>query len=195
MVLDALRHDHELLLLSDNECRSQNSGQDKDAHPKRGRLRKWLSGWKFTLSLASAGCIIVLSFNFGFLFWAVARDRLKKDRGVLYEGDCDRVRHLNTGLHLLINLLSTALLGASNYGMVCETLLADRWRLPCCSNAYARLQERTLIRCIYKGTGWISACLVSETFFIFPGNVPICGYAWRSHRFLSTWCKLSDKCC
>ncbi|OQE00902.1 hypothetical protein PENSOL_c005G01007 [Penicillium solitum] len=117
MVLDALRHDHELLLLSDNECRSQNSGQDKDAHPKRGRLRKWLSGWKFTLSLASAGCIIVLSFNFGFLFWAVARDRLKKDRGVLYEGDCDRVRHLNTGLHLLINLLSTALLGASNYGM------------------------------------------------------------------------------
>ncbi|KAL2824888.1 hypothetical protein BDW59DRAFT_172616 [Aspergillus cavernicola] len=119
MVSDALNHDQELLLISGNECLSQSLGQDKEDHPKRGQLRKWLSGWKFTLSLASAGCIIFLSFNVGFLLWAVARDRLKKTRGILYEGDCDQVRHQSTGLHLLINILSTTLLGASNYSMQC----------------------------------------------------------------------------
>lgn len=107
---------------------SQNSSDDKN-RLKQGGLRglyKWLSGSKFTLALATAACILVLSFNLGFLLWVVARDRLEEDRGVLYEGGCDRVRHLSTGLHLLVNILSTTLLGASNYGMVCETLLHRR---------------------------------------------------------------------
>jgi hypothetical protein len=37
---------------------------------------------------------------------------------VLFEGDCDKVHHLSIGFHLLVNLLSTALLSASNFGMV-----------------------------------------------------------------------------
>lgn len=39
--------------------------------------------------------------------------------GILYEGDCERVRGWTTGLHLVINILSTLLLGASNYCMQC----------------------------------------------------------------------------
>jgi hypothetical protein len=39
--------------------------------------------------------------------------------GVLLEGDCDRVKRLNTGLHVLINVLSTILLSGSNYCMQC----------------------------------------------------------------------------
>ncbi|KAL4911154.1 hypothetical protein BDW74DRAFT_184630 [Aspergillus multicolor] len=86
---------------------------------RRGRRHKWYLGWKLTLSLASFACIVVFSLNLSFLIWTVTRDRLKEDRGVLYEGDCARVRTLNTVLHLLINILSTALLAASNYGMQC----------------------------------------------------------------------------
>jgi len=37
----------------------------------------------------------------------------------LFEGNCDQVRQMNMGAHFLINLLSTLLLGASNYAMQC----------------------------------------------------------------------------
>ncbi|KAL3438223.1 hypothetical protein BDV09DRAFT_192122 [Aspergillus tetrazonus] len=82
-------------------------------------LCRWRSGWKFMLSLASLACVLVLLFNTGLLLWAVARDRVTEQRGILFEGDCDYVGRLNTGLHLLINAFSTILLGASNYGMRC----------------------------------------------------------------------------
>ncbi|KAL4796123.1 hypothetical protein BDV19DRAFT_361546 [Aspergillus venezuelensis] len=99
---------------------SKESGNDAENQKlEHGRLHRWRAGWKFTLSLASAACIVVLAFNLGFLLWVVPRHRLKDDRGILYEGDCDRVKRLSTGLHLLINVLSTVLLGASNYGMQC----------------------------------------------------------------------------
>ena len=35
--------------------------------------------------------------------------------GLAFQGDCDAVDHLAIGIHLVINLLSTLLLGASNY--------------------------------------------------------------------------------
>lgn len=113
----AAEEDHELLLFNN----SQDATRDKD-RPEQGRRRhKWLSGARFTLALASGASILVCLFNLSFLIWAAARDRLEEGRGVLYEGDCDRVRHLSTGLHLLINILSTTLLGASNYGMVAKS--------------------------------------------------------------------------
>lgn len=38
---------------------------------------------------------------------------------VLYDGQCDTTKKINVGVHLLINILSTILLGASNYCMQC----------------------------------------------------------------------------
>jgi hypothetical protein len=40
----------------------------------------------------------------------------------LYQGECDKVQHLDIGFHLLINMLSTTLLSASNFGMVFKEL-------------------------------------------------------------------------
>ena len=42
-----------------------------------------------------------------------------QDQGVLYEGSCSKVKKLGIGLHFVINILSTVLLAASNYCMVC----------------------------------------------------------------------------
>ena len=39
----------------------------------------------------------------------------------LQHGDCGKMKRLDLGLHLLINILSTILLGASNYSMQCLT--------------------------------------------------------------------------
>ncbi|KAL4914499.1 hypothetical protein BDW62DRAFT_213385 [Aspergillus aurantiobrunneus] len=114
---DYKAHEALLVLNESKPCPSHDRNLlNQSDQSLRGRLR---SGWKFTLSLASTGSIIVLSFNLGFLLWAVDRDRVKENRGILYQGDCARVRHLSTGLHLLINILSTTLLGGSNYGMQC----------------------------------------------------------------------------
>lgn len=122
MKLKAPKEDHELPLITTNSCRSQSPIVDKEK-PKRGCLQRWRYGWKVTLSLASAACVVVLAFNLGFLSWAAARHRVNGDQGVLYEGKCDHVRHLSTGIHLLINILGTILLGASNFCMVCLVLL------------------------------------------------------------------------
>lgn len=42
-----------------------------------------------------------------------------KSIGILYQGDCEKSRQISTGLHILINILSTILPGASNYMMQC----------------------------------------------------------------------------
>ncbi|KAL4885232.1 hypothetical protein BJY04DRAFT_205441 [Aspergillus karnatakaensis] len=105
------------LTSSPSESESDPVPNDKKNHPSL--LRRWSTGWKFTLSLSAASSILVLAFNLGFLLWAVPRHQLNDNRGVLYEGDCETVKRLSTGLHLLINILSTVLLGASNYGMQC----------------------------------------------------------------------------
>ncbi|XHG01893.1 hypothetical protein AWENTII_005262 [Aspergillus wentii] len=76
-------------------------------------------GWRSTLLLASLAGVIVLAFNLSFTIWAAVRHNVKDDRGILFDGDCDRVKWTNVGIHLLINTLSTTLLSASNYCMQC----------------------------------------------------------------------------
>jgi hypothetical protein len=92
--------------------------------PKRGLLRrafggvmpeKWLSGWRFGAINCAIWASIVFVINFVVTIWASVHN----EGNVLFEGDCDRVDQLNSGLHLLINLLSTVLLSSSNYCMQC----------------------------------------------------------------------------
>lgn len=87
------------------------------------RLNKNLDtirNWKVTLTNGAISSVIVFLFNFGFVLWAVPRHGLENgSRGTLYEGNCDKARKMSTALHLVINLLGTALLSASNYAMAC----------------------------------------------------------------------------
>src|SRR4051812_17828327 len=41
----------------------------------------------------------------------------KRSNSTAFTGDCDKVARMTTALHLLINILSTLLLGASNFCM------------------------------------------------------------------------------
>ncbi|RJE24014.1 hypothetical protein PHISCL_03669 [Aspergillus sclerotialis] len=107
-----------------NDDENTNFLEDTETGPiKRQRNRQifqWRTrGWKFTLHMASLAGIFVLALNLGFILWAVPRHNVGKYRGVLYDGNCDRVHNLSIGLHLVINILSTTLLGASNYTMQC----------------------------------------------------------------------------
>lgn len=56
-------------------------------------------------------CFVVLCVNVGFFSWANSAH----DESVLYTGDCDKAKRMGTGVHLVINILSTLMLAASNF--------------------------------------------------------------------------------
>ncbi|KNG84968.1 hypothetical protein ANOM_006778 [Aspergillus nomiae NRRL 13137] len=84
---------------------------------KHNKKRK-TENWKRSLYLGSLASAIVLLFNVSFVAWAVSHHDLTENRGVLYTGDCTKTKRMSTGIHLVINILSTALLCASSYTMV-----------------------------------------------------------------------------
>lgn len=152
--------------LADDDDRSRITTSHQAERRSWSWLRGVTSGWRSTLILAAFSTVIVIGFNLGFLIWAVPRHHLRNGRGVLQEGNCQRVERASTGLHFLINIFSSTLLGASNYGMVRNNALAS-WttktdRNPC-SNVYARLLGKMLIGPINKAAGLILVSPVSET--------------------------------
>ncbi|KAK0383249.1 hypothetical protein NLU13_9162 [Sarocladium strictum] len=60
---------------------------------------------------------VILFLNLGLTIFAVSSYGSSNGVGLVYEGKCSTVRALDLWLHLLINLLSTGLLSASNYCM------------------------------------------------------------------------------
>jgi hypothetical protein len=80
-------------------------------------LRQRLRGWRLGVLLASALASLVLLIN---CIAAIAiHTAYGTDDGVstAFEGDCDIVNRWSFGLHIVINILSSALLSASNYTM------------------------------------------------------------------------------
>lgn len=87
------------------------SRQKKTSWKEKGRFK----GWKFTMFVAFISSLVILLFNAIFVLYIVSAAR---DHKILYEGNCEKVHNLSTLFHLIINVLSTVLLSASNYGMV-----------------------------------------------------------------------------
>lgn len=100
-----------------------------ESERKPGILRRVggerFEGWKFTIFLSFIASLIVLFFNVGFMIYAVAHPKGENNH-VLYEGDYDKVHNLGIGFHLIINILGTCLLSASNFGMVCNQTLKEK---------------------------------------------------------------------
>lgn len=110
---------------------NDNNNDDNKNNPhSQQKQKQYLSGWRLTLTLASLSCLIVLALNLGLALWTIQHrnpieedEENNQDQGVLYEGPCSKVKRLGIGLHFVINILSTVLLAASNYCMVCILLL------------------------------------------------------------------------
>lgn len=83
---------------------------------------KYASGSKFGLIAGASSCIVVFALNLGVTIWSTTLPRggtTDGSRRILKEGSCSDIRKINVTLHLLINILSSILLAASNYGMQC----------------------------------------------------------------------------
>ena len=90
---------------------------------KRGRR---ISGWRTGVAYAIVLITVVLLINLSFLIWAVASRGPSLGISTLQRGSCETSTKINTWIHLVINILSTGMLGASNY---CEHSVS-RWRFP-----------------------------------------------------------------
>lgn len=78
------------------------------------------SGWRRGVLLCTFCSAIVFLVNLVFLIVSVARQEIGENgQNIIFEGSCSSARSLNTGLHAMINFLSTISLSASNYCMQC----------------------------------------------------------------------------
>ena len=80
----------------------------------------YLHGWRMGITLCAATASTVFMINLVLTVWALSRYGFKKGGiGTIQEGSCKMTKRLSLWLHLIINILSTLLLGASNYTMQC----------------------------------------------------------------------------
>jgi hypothetical protein len=77
------------------------------------------SGWRGGCLAACTIAGIVLFLNVIFSIYAAATSKSGMKIGSLYEGDCDTAARADSALHIIINVMGTLLLGASNYTMQC----------------------------------------------------------------------------
>ncbi|KAL4779057.1 hypothetical protein BJX76DRAFT_365635 [Aspergillus varians] len=81
----------------------------------RGRRRR-VGPWKRTLYLGTIWACTILILNLVLVIWASTR-RSPDGASVLYAGDCGRTKQISSGVHILINMLSTGMLGTSHFAM------------------------------------------------------------------------------
>ena len=82
------------------------------------RLKK-LEGYHFGVLCCAVITAMVLVINLILTIWAVSSSGVHNGLGTLQDGSCKRIATLTFWAHLAINVLSTLLLGASNYSMQC----------------------------------------------------------------------------
>ena len=82
------------------------------------RLKK-LEGYHFGVLCCAVITATVLVINLILTIWAVSSSGVHNGLGTLQDGSCKRTAALTFWAHLAINVLSTLLLGASNYSMQC----------------------------------------------------------------------------
>jgi hypothetical protein len=82
--------------------------------------RKTWQGWRPVILRGAILAFVVFIFNLVLTIAALVKPKsLSNGHRKIFEGDCNKVKQLDIGLHLVINVLSTILLGASNYAMQC----------------------------------------------------------------------------
>ena len=78
-----------------------------------------LSGWRLGSFMAASVAWTVFIINISIFLWMWSRSPINGGNGVVFQGSCKTSNALDIFIHLLINIFSTCLLGASNYCMQC----------------------------------------------------------------------------
>lgn len=86
------------------------------------RIKKILDeiqGYHFGVLFCAGASAVVFLINLTITIWASRAYEITGGLGIVQDGSCSKTNTLATWLHLAINVLSTLLLGCSNYTMQC----------------------------------------------------------------------------
>ena len=85
------------------------------------KLGKQQAKWRQSVLACTLATTVVFVLNLIVTLFLATNPQRKETPGryTIYTGDCKTVSRLNSGLHLIINALSTILLSSSNYCMQC----------------------------------------------------------------------------
>lgn len=78
-----------------------------------------MNGYHFGVMCCAWTSAAVLVINIIVTIWGAAKFEVQGGLGMIQDGDCTTTKNVGFWLHLTINVLSTLLLGASNYSMQC----------------------------------------------------------------------------
>ena len=92
---------------------------ETSAHRKKTWRQRHLSGWRTGALTSCVTALIVLLINISVTLWATSSYSTVDRIATLFHGSCEHAKSINMWLQLAINILSTLLLGASNYCMQC----------------------------------------------------------------------------
>ncbi|KAF2822656.1 hypothetical protein CC86DRAFT_241953, partial [Ophiobolus disseminans] len=75
--------------------------------------------WRFGIITGAVCSFLVFVLNLSLTIWAVSTHAVRDGQTIVFEGSCMTSKQLNVMIHLVVNILGTILLGASNYCMQC----------------------------------------------------------------------------
>ncbi|KAL9598644.1 MAG: hypothetical protein Q9219_004390 [cf. Caloplaca sp. 3 TL-2023] len=88
-------------------------------HRRTSWRQRYIEGWRAGATASCITAVCVLIINVTLLIWAANRYHTVKGIGTIYSGSCATAKSRTTWLQLVVNVLSSTVLGASNYCMQC----------------------------------------------------------------------------
>ena len=115
-----------ILRIAPSECSSEPPKRSVRKNPfqvlldqDEKRRNPRLYGWRATVLTCTATAGTILLINVATAIYGVAKYGRDGSERNIFVGNCDQAGNISNGLHILINVLSTILLSASNYTMQC----------------------------------------------------------------------------
>ncbi|KAH0351248.1 hypothetical protein KCU83_g4597, partial [Aureobasidium melanogenum] len=96
-----------------------------DLNNVRQPRRQYRKGWRGGMLWDILATVVVLVSSLAITTLVSRQTETSPGIHVLYQGSCSTSKHINTGTHVVMNVLSTLLLGASNF---CMTVLSSPTR-------------------------------------------------------------------
>lgn len=91
--------------------------QEKPKSRLHGFLLRYMSSWAAGLTRSTLTAGLALCANIALYSWVYRTFNTKAGSGALLRGSCRTVHAADTVIHLVLNVVSTCILGASNYCM------------------------------------------------------------------------------
>lgn len=150
------------------------------AHPKAQTWRTWRSKRQTVLISCSFIACLVFLINLVTVVYLKIRWKTIGDFGTIHRGDCSQSHRLNSSLHIIINVLSTILLGASN---LCMQLLAAPTRQEI-DEAHKNYVWLDIGVPSFRNLAYISKRRSVAVFLLAISSIPL--------HFLSVWLRNDD---